>query len=120
MRWEKKLKKRHEQPREFITRAEFKKCLFRFLKEFGYYRSYIKNMKDANLIFTTYQRFTDGGLIEIKTQISFDTFLSRSLYPTARHMFPYSGASLWEKIYNLWVMWAKEEYKITWRTRFKG
>lgn len=116
MRWEKKLKKRREQPIEYISRKDFKKYLFRFLKEFGYYRSYINDMNKHNMKRMVY---THDGIMSHIVTIPFDEYVSMFGQPMTRYMFPYVSGLMWEKIYDLWKIWAKEQHKISWNTKFK-
>ena len=116
MRWEKKLKKRQEQPIEYMSVKDFKKYLFRFLKEFGYYRSYINDMKKYNM---KRMVFTHEGIMSHIVTIPFDEYISLFGQPITRYMFPCSSNPMWEKIYDLWRIWAKEQHKISWSTKFK-
>lgn len=109
MRWNKKILKRKIY-KESISREQLRKCLFRFLKEFGFFHKYLSEIK-CHLVSAYYDDLSDG----IKYMpISYDVFLKRQIFALRRNMFP--AGNIWDEIYYLWVSWAKDEDAINEKT----
>ncbi len=109
MRWNKKILKRKTY-KESISREQLRKCLFRFLKEFGFFHKYLSEIK----WYLTRSYYDCLGEIKY-VPISYDEFLKRKIFALRRNMFP--DGNIWDEIYNLWVSWAKEEDAINEITR---
>ena len=96
-----------------VTLKEFRKRLFRFLKEFGMFRAYIDAM--------TYDHIVTFMPRSEKTEEDFT--LNRHIYRVgtagSRLLFPYpydGGENEWTEYYHLWLEWAYENYNIGYNT----
>ena len=90
-----------------ISRDQLKRCLFRFLKEFGYYSAYIRDIKPYCRDLVGWNSLHEP----IFTDITFDRFLKRFHHAILRTMFPYNETH-WDTLFYLWQQWAREEDSI--------
>lgn len=95
--------------KESIGYEQLRRCIFRFLKEFGYYSAYVRDIKPHLKIYDLDYSFA------VEKKISYKDFVRRSFMALSRNIFP--QGELWDDIYPLWVEWAFEEDKIYSRTR---
>ena len=115
MRWtdKKRLGKRH--CKTTINRDNLRKCLFRFLKEFRYFHSYIREIKNILFIAACIYNEELGHYVYHHERITYAQFLKQFRTPINRGMFP--NAPKWDDIYKMWVYWAKEEDEINEKTQ---
>ena len=92
--------------RQSIDWFQLKRCLFRFLKEFGFYGKYVKEIKPYLIEYS----FDYENNIRIETPISLKKFIRRIPYAQSRDLFP--PEFFWNEIYNLWIEWSFDEDKI--------
>ena len=98
---------RYEDYRQSIDWFQLKRCLFRFLKEFGYYGKYVKDIKPYLVEYS----FDYTCNLRIETPISLKKyFRDLCLYAQSRCLFP--RETFWNEVYELWVEWSFEEDKI--------
>ena len=96
---------RYEDYRQSIDWFQLKRCLFRFLKEFGFYGKYVKEIKKYLLEYSV-----DNGVV-IETPISLKKYIRDScVYAQSRNLLP--PGMFWDDVYNLWTEWSFEEDKI--------
>jgi len=99
---------------ESIGWQQLKNCIFRFLKEFGIYSTYIKGikpfMKESITTYDEYYKYRQ--IMFIPT--SYKEFVRREYYAVSRRLFP--PGNYWDEIYELWVEWSFEEDKISSKT----
>ena len=76
--------------KEYIGYDQLRRCLFRFLKEFGYYSAYINSIKPYMVDY--YYSF--GDFFPVEEKITFKEFIRRNYKALSRMMFP--GGELWE------------------------
>jgi hypothetical protein len=105
MRWQKKRRVNRKYCKETINRDQFKKCLFRFLKEFGYYSAYLREIKPYCKEFVSWDSVTGQSICK---DISFERFLRRFRSAIYRSMFP-TNDTYWDTVFYLWQQWAREE-----------
>ena len=97
---------------ESISWEQLRNCLFRFLKEFGFYGRYIKEIKPymTKQVVETYEHGWDAQtLIEI-VPISYKAFVRKNYLALTRQIFP--PGVFWDEIYYLWMEWSFEEDNI--------
>ena len=110
MRWVKKRKLKNKYCHERIGRKDFKRFLFRFLKEFGYYSTYVKEIKPYCKKFAGWDSVTNEPII---VDISFDEFLRHYPNNIYRGLFPNNNEHCnWDEIFYLWKEWARQEHYI--------
>ena len=96
---------RYKDYNQSIDWFQLKRCLFRFLKEFGFYGKYIKEIKQYLLEYSV-----DNG-VTIATPISLERYIrKRNYYAQSRNLFP--PGIFWDEVYGLWIEWSFEEDKI--------
>jgi len=105
MRWQKKRRTNRKYCKETINRDQFKKCLFRFLKEFGYYNAYLREIKPYCKEFVFWDSVTGQSIFK---DISYERFLRRFRFAINRSMFP-TNETYWDTVFYLWQQWSREE-----------
>lgn len=93
---------------ESIGWRQLKNCIFRFLKEFGFYGAYIKDIKP--FMITYYGDYAHKQ----ERPISYKEFVRREFFATSRILFP--PGTYWDEVHNLWMEWSFEEDKISSKT----
>jgi hypothetical protein len=108
MRWQKKRKINRKYCKETINRDQLKRCLFRFLKEFGYYSAYLREIKPHCKEFVSWDSVTGQSICK---DISYERFLRKFHSAIYRSMFP-TNETYWDTLFYLWQQWAREEDSI--------
>ncbi len=93
---------------ESIGWQQLKNCIFRFLKEFGFYGAYIREIKP--LMITCYGDYKHKYVVPI----SYKEFVRSEIFATSRALFP--PGTYWDEVYELWMELSFEEDKINSKT----
>ncbi len=97
---------------ESIGWEQLRNCLFRFLKEFGFYGRYIKEIKPymTKQVVETYGHGFDTQTLIETVPISYKDFVRKNYLALTRQIFP--PGDFWSEVYGLWLEWSFEEDNI--------
>lgn len=101
---------------ESIGWEQLRNCIFRFLKEFGFYGKYIKDIKPYMVEEVGFYFNGESYIIET-VPISFKKFIRKYDFALSRNLFPFGN--FWNEVYDLWKEWSFEEDKIYSKTHIQ-